>query len=433
MNVNSIEYRRNIEVKGYTDVLVVGGGPSGIAAAVSAALAQRTLGGKTTLIELSGTFGGMSTLAGVPELMNFDDGRNFIARGFGERVYYSLYDTCEYRREWKLVRTERLKRLYDDLAAESGVDFRFYSRAVDVITEDGYIKYVVISSPEGLWALECGAVVDCTGSGEISALAGADYDYGDENGVTMPATLCSLWGGVDFSKKGRDADHYERAYADGVFSKYDTCLPGIKPTYPEVGVGSANAGHAFAVDDRDSKSLTAAMVDSRRQLDEYERFYHGYVPGCDGAVLMDSANFLGIRESRRIRCESTLSERDYFNTADTEDSIGRYSYPIDIHPMTPDKDGMEGFDRSVARKHSDGESYSIPYGALVPKGVDNLLVAGRSIGADRAMQASVRVIPGCYVTGQAAGVGAALCASRGEVAKYISPELIRSTLAEIYS
>lgn len=429
--MKNIEYKKQIEVKEYADVLVIGGGPSGIAAAVSAALSAE---GKhrVMLIESSGTFGGMSTLAGVPELMNFDDGKNFLSRGFGERVYSALYGECTYGRAWRLVRTESLKLVYDSLAESSGVDFRFYSKATDVIMDGKRVKYVIVSSPEGLWAVECGAVVDCTGSGSVAVLAGAEYEYGDESGVTMPATLCSLWGGVDFSRKGRDADNYERAYADGVFSMYDACLPGIKPTYPEVGVGSANAGHAFAVNDCDSKSLTDAMISSRRNLEEYKKYYNEYVPGCERAQLLDSANFLGIRESRRIRCEKTLTVDTFFDKSERDDQIGRYSYPVDIHPMTPDREGMREFDKAVAIKHEDGDSYGIPYGAIVAAGVDNLLVAGRCIGADRAMQASVRVIPACYITGQAAGVAALMCAAQKCAARDVNIPKLRDKIFALY-
>ena len=299
--------------------------------------------------------------------------------------------------------------------------------------KDGRAEYAVVSAPEGIFAISARAVVDCTGSASACASAGADFEYGDENGATMPGTLCSLWGGVDFSRKGRDADHFERAYADGVISKYDTCLPGIKPTFPEVGVGSGNIGHAFGVDDCDGESMTRAMLECRRDLEEYREFYRKYVPGCDRAVLMDTANFLGIRESRRVCCESTLTADRFYDQRVSEDEIGRYSYPVDIHPMTPDKDGMADFDRAVSCRHADGESYGIPYGALVPRGIENMLVAGRCIGADRAMQASVRVIPGCYVTGQAAGVAAAILARENISARAVSPAQIRRILGEIYS
>ena len=405
-----IRYEKTIEVRYKTDVLVAGGGPAGVAAAVMCARAQRKTGGSVLLLEQSGTFGGSSTLAGVPELMNFDDGRNFLATGFGEEIYASLFGVCPMDRGWQTVRAERLKLLYDRLMEESGAVFRFYCRITDVILSDDRVTHVIVSAPEGVWAVETGILVDCTGSGALCAMAGCGFDYGDENGVPMSATLCSLWGGVDFSRKKNDGMMIGKAMQDGVFSQYDTVLPGIKPTYPEAGVGGGNVGHCFGVKDIDTESMTHAMIEGRRRLEEYRVYYNRYVPGCENAVLMDSANYLGVRESRRIRCVRTLSETDFSDQSQKPDEIGRYSYPIDIHPVTADSKGMADFGRSVSRRHAPGESYSIPYGCLVPLGIRNMLVAGRCVGADHAMQASVRVIPGCYITGQAAGVAAAICA-----------------------
>lgn len=429
--MKQIAYQKNLTVKKKASVLVVGGGPAGISAAVSCAIAQRELGGSVILLEQSGTFGGMSTLAGVPELMNFDDGKNFLSLGFGERVYSALYGESAYKREWKTVRAEELKCLYDSLALESGVEFYFYTTVVDVIMDGNRITGAVVSGREGLFVIEADVVIDCTGNASVCVSAGAEYEYGDSEGVAMSATLCSLWGGVDFSRKGRDADHIERALADGIFTKYDTCLPGIKPTYPEVGVGWGNIGHVFAVNDCDSESMTSAMIEGRRTVEEYRAFYKNYVPGCERAVLMDTANTLGIRESRRVVCEDTLTVESFYDKASRPDEIGRYSYPIDIHPMTADKGGMAQFDADVSKRHADGESYPIPYGALVPKGVANLLVAGRCIGADHSMQASVRVIPCCYITGQAAGVASAICAKEGVNAKDISIDTLKAHLTKI--
>ena len=403
-----ITYTKEIPVRYTTDVLVAGGGPSGVAAAVLCARVQKDWGDRVLLLEQSGTFGGSSTLAGVPELMNFDDGKNFLAKGFGEEIYTSLYGDCPLDRSWPTVQPARLKVLYDRLMEESGAAFHFYSRIVDVVMADGRITHVIVSAPEGLYAIQTKVVIDCTGSGAVCVLAGCDYAYGDENGSTMSATLCSTWGGVDFSRKNNDGAYIPRALQDGVLTQYDLLLPGIKPTFPAVGVGGGNVGHCFGVRDIDTESITAAMVEGRRRLEEYQVYYNRYVPGCEHAVLLDSAPYLGIRESRRICCVETLSESDFYDQSVKPNEIGRYSYPIDIHPVTADATGMQGFSKHVSCRHDVGESYSIPYGCLVPKDARNLLVAGRCMGTDQAMQASIRVIPGCYITGQAAGVAAAL-------------------------
>ncbi len=421
----TITYQREIPVKYQVDILVAGGGPAGVAAAVSAA----RQGKKVMLVELSGTFGGSSMLAGVPELMNFDDGENFICKGFGEEVFGRLGLSIQKKREWHGFKPEKLKRVYDALVEESGVMPLFYTKLVDAICDDGQIRQVVVSGAEGVFAIEAKVYIDGTGSGMLCALAGADYEYGDENGIAMSATLCSIWGGVDFEKKGTDdGSMYRTAYADGVFSHYDTILPGIKNNFPEIGVGGGNIGHSFRVDDTSSESLTEATLYGRRILPEYERYYNEYMPGCEKAELIKSADFIGIRESRRIVCEYMLCQDDFFREEPFEDEIGRYSYPIDIHPMSSDEKGMEGFRQALKMRHKDGESYSIPYRCLIPKNLKNVLVAGRSVGADHPMQASIRVIPGCYITGQACGVAAAVCVEDGSFAKDADIKKIQAIL-----
>ena len=420
-----LTYERSVPLYAAGDVIVVGGGPSGVAAAVTAA----RNGSRVLLLEQSGTLGGASALAMVAELMNFDDGEHFLSSGFGKEVFERLGLEITKKRAWHNVRYESLKRVYDALVIEAGVEVLFYSRLVDVITEEGKIRYAILSGPDGLLAIQGKVFVDCTGAGFLSYLAGADYAYGDAKGHTMSATICSLWGGIDFSRKPEDGKFYAQAYRDGIFSQYDSALPGIKKNYPEVGVGGGNVGHCFGVDDRDIKSLSSAMLKGRQILAEYERYYREYVPGCEKAVLLKSADFIGIRESRRILCEYTLTAESFFSKEPFYDEIGRYSYPVDIHPMSPDQSGMAGFCEAVSIRHEDGDSYSIPYRCLVPKGVDNLLVAGRCIGADRAMQASTRVIPCCYITGQAAGAAAALCIQEDSPARDISIPALKALLS----
>ena len=405
MDNKTINYRKTVDVCYDADIVIVGGGPSGVAAAASAA----RQGKKVILLELSGTLGGASVLSMVAELMNFDDGKNFLSNGVGKQIFERLSLKDARKREWHNIRYEELKRVYDDIVKEAGVQVLFYCRVIDAICESGKIQSIVVSGPSEVFAINGSFFIDCTGTGSLSLFAGADYEYGDQNGNTMSATICSLWGGVDFSKKGWDGQHYKKAYEDGVFSQYDSVLPGIKANYPEIGVGGGNVGHCFKVDDRDVESLTEAMFSGRKILSEYENYYRKYVAGCENAVLIKSADYIGIRESRRIVCEYMLSADDFYKNEAFSDEIGRYSYPIDIHPMTPDKNGMQDFVKAVSMRHEDGQSYSIPYLSLIPKKVENLLVAGRCIGADRAMQASLRVIPCCYITGQAAGCAAAVC------------------------
>jgi len=422
-----VEYKKILDVKYSADIIVVGGGPAGVSAAVSAA----RCGKEVIIIESSGTFGGSSMLCNVPELMNFDDGEKFICHGFGREIFDGLGFVHENKRKWPLVKPEKLKRLYDKLIQDAGVTTLFYTKIVDVLCDNGKITHVIASGAEGVYAIEAEVFIDCTGSGALCAMAGAEYEYGDDEGRAMSATLCSIWGGVDFSQKGIDGDYYEKAYKEGVFSQYDPILPGIKANFPEIGVGEANAGHCFGVDDTDTESLTQATFYGRKILKEYEEFYNNYVPGCESAMLIKSSDFIGIRESRRIKCEYMLNQNDFYRKEPFCDEIGRYSYPVDIHPMKADKEAVEEFHESLTLHHKAGETYSIPYRCLVPVGIKNLFVAGRSLGVDRAMQASIRVIPGCYITGQAAGVGAAVCVGDKCCAKDADIKKIQTLLKEL--
>ncbi|MBQ4087445.1 MAG: FAD-dependent oxidoreductase [Clostridia bacterium] len=423
--MTEISYNKSVPVIVKADIVIAGGGPAGVAAAVSSA----RQGKKTVLIEQSGSLGGAGVLGMVPEFMTFNDGEHFLAGGIGKEIFEKLSMTCHYGREGHTVKSEPLKRVYDEIVTEAGVRVMFYTRLIDVVMEEKRLRYALISCPDGIRAVEGEMFIDCTGSGSLSDFAGAQYDYGDENGNTMSSTICTLWGGVNFDKKQRtDAELYEKAYEKGLFSQYDTVLPGIMRNHPEIGAGYGNVGHIFGVDERNTESLTNAMIYGRKILAEYETYYKEYVKGCEGSELIRSADFLGVRSGRRIRCEYTLTADTFFDQGSFPDEIGRYSYNIDIHPVTSDKKGMEGFQKNISIKHGKGESYSIPLRCLIPKGIDNLFVAGRCIGTDHTMQATTRVIPCCFITGQAAGVAAAVCAEQNTKAKNVDVKQVQDIL-----
>jgi hypothetical protein len=423
---------RNLTVKHDVDVFVAGGGPAGVAAAYTAA----KQGKRVFIAEELGAFGGSGTCGLVPELMNFDDGKNFLAGGFGAEVFRrAIGERTDYSRRVYNIKVEEMKRLYDDLIKESGAEFSFFTKLVDVETVNGHIEGVVLAAKQGLFAVKAKIYIDCTGDGTLSALAGARFELGEPtaNGRTMPTTLCSLWANVDFEAKGNlhDGTYMGRAISDGVIPQYDPVLPGLKAVDYEHGIAGGNVGHVFFVNPTDEKSLTDAMVFGRHLVTCYQKYYRDYYKhGCEDVVLLETANILGVRESRRIMGDKKLTVDYYRSTSAFEDEIGRYSYPIDIHNETPDEEGVKQFCACVETKHGDGESYGIPYGALTPVGLDNLLVAGKCISADRPMQASVRVIPGCYITGQAAGAAAALASAVGDV-RAIDIRELQSTLSEI--
>jgi hypothetical protein len=193
-------------------------------------------------------------------------------------------------------------------------------------------------------------------------------------------------------------------------------------------VAGGNVGHTFGVDGTDERSLTQALLWGRKSLKEYERYYKGYLQGFEKMSLVATAA-LGLRETRRILGDYVLDLDDFKTRAVFADEIGRYAYPVDIHASDPDPVSFQKFEEEFAAlRYQDGESYGIPYRSLTPGGVDNLLVAGRCVSTDRFLQGSLRVMPGCYITGQAAGLAAAMVAESAQSAHAIDTRQLQRRL-----
>jgi hypothetical protein len=358
----------------------------------------------------------MGTAGLVPCFMPFTDGVNFLAGGIGWEVLQALRAAGG---AWERagdpvvgIRAETLKRVYDDLLVNSGVQFTFHTQVVDVTVQQGWVKEVVCAGKTGLFAIRARAFIDCTGDGDLAVYAGARYEKGDENGKMMPGTLCSLWAGVDWetvqaSGLGSGESRIEQAIQDGIFTNADRHLPGMFQVSP--GIGGGNIGHTFDVDGTDERSLTQAYLWGRKSLQEYEPYYKQYLKGFEAMELVATGSLMGIRETRRITGDYVLNLDDFQRRAVFEDEIGRFSYPVDIHVARPDKESFVKFHQEFTRLRLGlGESYGIPYRILTPVDLKNVLVAGRCVSTDRSLEASIRVMPASYITGQAAGVAAAM-------------------------
>lgn len=427
-----VSFRRELQVKIETDVFIAGGGSAGLAAAVAAAES----GARVFLVEAHSCFGGMGTAGYVPTFMKMSDGINFLAGGIGKRVVDNL--KSERRIIGSATDIEALKRVYDNLVVKSGAKFNFYTKLVDVQAADGKIDYVVCSSPSELYAVRAKVYIDATGNGDLAVMAGANYEKGGENGM-MPGTLCSLWGGIDWKawNKSKPAVRQPQGYRlaeafkDGIFTVKDLHMAGAFKFGESYGGG--NIGHVFNLDGTDAESITTGLVAARKSMMEYERYLNNYLKGFENAKLLSTASLLGVRETRRITGEYVLNIEDYKKRATFDDEIGRYSYSIDIHPS-------DGSDEKALKKHLDeiyktyhykrGESYGIPYRILTPQGFDNMLVAGRCVSADQLVHGSIRVMPACFIMGQAAGIAAAQAASSGVSTRKIDILALQKRLKE---
>jgi hypothetical protein len=253
----------------------------------------------------------------------------------------------------------------------------------------------------------------------------------------QPATLVSLWGDIDWEEASASGcgvwqqnREFPRAFADGVFTTEDPHLPGMIPVGPHAGGG--NIGHAFGIDGTDERSLTQGLLHGRQLVREYECYYKNYLSGYQRMQLLGTGALLGVRETRRILGDYVLNLEDFKRRAVFADEIGRFSYPVDLHAARPDKAAQEQFEQEFVKlRLAAGENYGIPYRCLLPRGLDNVLVAGRCISTDRPLQGSVRVMPGCFITGQAAGMAAAMAAAADGCPRRLDVSQLQARLAQM--
>jgi hypothetical protein len=433
------------------DLIVVGGGPSGVAAAIAAG----RMGRKVALIERTGCLGGLGTSGLVNVFMPFADGENTLMGGIGIEFVRQLHargfvppgvspDLWEQGQRRALgFNGEGLKLLMDELALGAGIEIRFFTSLIDVIGDGAEVKAVVLASGERLYAMRAPYYVDATGDAALSAMAGLPFEVGDEEGNTQAPTLCSAVANIDYERYARFRDETRRpgdwqplivplrqAIADGVFSEPELHLPGI--FFTGGGHGILNAGHIYGLDCLSDDDLTQGMMVGRAKAQEYMTFYRNYVQGCEQMSHIATASILGVRETRRILGEYVLNVDDFVACRSFDDEIGRYNYPIDIHRSTPSLQDYEQLVEEFTRGYrlSTGESYGIPYRSLLPRGADNLLVSGRCISTDRLVQGSIRVMPCCFITGQAAGTAAALCGMQDIATSELDVGLLRRTLKD---
>jgi hypothetical protein len=428
---------------GRCDVLVVGGGPAGFAAAVGAADA----GADVVLVERYGFLGGNATAALVMPLMSFHNEHKQAAfteagdtsrllptdHGEGEPVVagvlWQLLDRLAGRGGClppspKTGYTvpfdpELFKFSLLEMMDESGVRMLFHSFASGALPlEDGSGWRVVFETKSGPVVIDAGVVVDGTGDGDVAASCGAPFEIGrPEDGLVQPMTL--MFRVADFSRP--DFGEYVRAHPDqwrGVHGLWDLIeearaagelrLPREDilffgtPHPREVAVNSTRVNRVLGTSVWD---LTRAEYTARRQLAQIDRFLRTRVPGFEESYVVQSGTHIGVRESRRVLGDYQLTGHDILAARAFPDVIAHGAYPVDIH--NPRGSG------TTLKRVPRGSFYDIPLRCLVPRGTERLLVAGRCISGTHVAHSSYRVMPIAMATGQAAGVCAALTVRHG--------------------
>jgi hypothetical protein len=405
------------------DVIVVGGGPAGCTAAAAAARE----GAKTLLVEATECLGGMGTAGLVPAWCPFSDEEQMIYRGLAERVFRETVAGMPHispdALDWVAIDPERLKRVYDDLVLGAGATVLFHTALCAVETKGRQVDALVVSHKAGLSALRAKVYVDATGDGDLAAWAGAQYEQGDETGELQPATHCFILSNVDtfaYEHGHRPRGHRRASPAiqEAVASDEFPLMKDAHLCNSLIGPGTIgfNAGHLWDVDNTDPWSVSRALPDGRKLAKQLRDCLAKCVPAAFGnAFLCATGSLLGIRETRRIIGDYVLTLDDYLARRSFLDEICRNSYFIDIHRSVEETQKEQAGELDMEKRcahYEPGESHGVPYRCLTPKGLADVLVAGRAISCDRAVQGSVRVMPVCLAMGEAAGIAAAMAAGQ---------------------
>ena len=392
------------------DVIVVGGGPAGCTAAIAAARE----GARTLLIEAMGQLGGMGTIGLVPTWSPFSDGERIIYRGLAMTIFEEARKGVPHVKasqvNWVPINAEYLMRVYDRLVTASGSKVLFFSRLCAVEKRGNGVEAVVVANKDGLTRFKAKVFVDATGDGDLAAWAGASFKRGyDAQGTNQLSTLCFSIDNVDmydFNAKSHldtNGDHASPLWKAAQSGKYPLVDAYANVVLTGPGQLQFNAGH-IALDTTDPWQVSEAMITGRKKAAQYLQALQDLRPSTFGAAsLVKTASVLGVRDSRRIMGDYVLTGNDWRERRSFADEIGRNCYYIDIH----------GSDKP-AQRYKKGESHGIPYRCLTPKGLRNVLTAGRCISADSEVFGSTRIMPCCMVTGEAAGEAAALAAKSRE-------------------
>lgn len=424
-----IEERFTTPVAGEYDVVIAGGGPAGVPAAVTAARA----GARVLLIDTAGCLGGVWT-AGMLAWV-FDVERHGFARELDLRL-----GALDARRETVCkdmvcftYDVESMKRVCEDLCREAGIDVLLHTRVVAARVEGGRLRAVVTESKSGRQGWGCKVGIDATGDGDLGARAACGFDVGSETeGVTQPATMMGALVVPDIARVAEFCSFYH--WPPGQQKRWrrltDYLLEvGIDPSYHNStlfqmrgNLVALMVNHEYGIDATDASSVTDHTMQARAEI-------HAIVdklsvtPGpFEGCFLAATAEHIGIRDARRLHGRYRVTVGDLVSGARHEDAVCRVRFNVDVH----DTDPARG--KSLSKRGVEVVPYDIPLRALIAADVGGLLMAGRCISGDWLAHASYRVTGEAVSMGEAAGAAAALAAETGVLPHELSWEQLRTRI-----
>ena len=430
MEQTIFEEARETKVFDSVDVLVCGGGSSGI----FAALASARQGADTFLIEEGGFLGGSTTaylVNPVPEMM----GKGGLIQEFMDRMMewggYIKHDPSEVKYDFSYANTydvEIFKFIALEMLEEAGVKILLHTIAVKPIIENNVIQGVIIENKSGRRAILAKRVIDCTGDGDISARSGAPFEKGREKDGLMPSVSLLF----HLHNEG-PLEELPATPLGGIF----LLSPIIKKTARKAKIKYklpydvaflvpmpvsrrrllVNLAHIKGIDGTKAEDLTRAHIILRKQIMEATNVLR-HNPYFNSTYVAATGAHIYVRETRRIKGEYYLTEEDAVEGRHFEDAITSCRYMIDVHPL----------DKTETGRYENHPPFDIPYRSLVPLKIDNLLMAGRCISSDRYAQSALRIGGTCMSTGEAAGTAAALSIEKNVIPRNLNGNYVREIL-----
>ena len=414
------------------DVVVLGGGFTGCAAALAAA----RLGQKTLLLEASGFLGGAASNCLIFPLMPYatsvkdEDGnpkKHYLSRGILAELVRDLQETGDIRGDSGFL-DEAVKLLLDRKMTENGVQVLFHATLCGVKKNGSHIDSVDVVTKAGVLTFEGRMFIDCTGDADLCTMADVPTVLGREpDHLCQPMTLCFRVANVDKQAFFANRDEMRRLHKEwldaGRFTNPREDI--LVFDYPIDGMLHFNTTRVVKHNPVDPFDVTRAEMEARRQVQELLDFFRvNKLAGMENARLVYTAPSIGVRESRMLVGDYVLTGQNLVDCTKFDDAIAAGNYDIDIH--NPEGSGTSHYYFPA------GTWYTIPFRSLIPKAADadNLLVGGRCISVDHEAQASVRIIPICTTTGEAAGVGAAVANREGTTVQSADVKEIQRILVE---
>jgi hypothetical protein len=443
------EPARSLPVRLEVDVLVVGGGPSGIIAAQAAA----EDGLSVTLIDSRSFVGGNMTI-GLPILGFLGQKGNQIIKGIPQKFIDRLKEKnaasehrpCPLHMSLTLVEPEAVKTVGLQMLAESGVNVLLYVFFAGVIMEGNHLKGVIIESKSGREVILAKTIIDCTGDADVAYRSGVTCEQGNEQGGVQPPTLMFCLGGVDTEKLRLSISEEPRTYlTDFIPAEYfgqnnQFIVVGLRsliqkaqndglslPTERTIVITGLREGEVWVnmtrvngVDGTDPASLSFGEMEGRRQINDIQKYLIEYVPGFENAYFTKMAPFIGIRETRRIVGKYVMTAQDVLGCARFDDAIAVASYPLDLHHPQGGGCTLEWC----------GDCYDIPYRSLIPEKIENLIVAGRCISTTHEAMSAIRVMAPCMAMGEAAGRAAKMAVRKNILPSQVNVAALQAELLE---